>query len=134
MSESLDGLMLPATRQNAGTLASAGPAGGVNDPAATSAAVAMVIRGEASAVRLSQVAAEAGSAAKKRAQERTQIILIEPPRFLRVLCASASKGQPLFARHQHARRIEPLPHYPVVQDLEAHRIDQLRHTALHLPS
>src|SRR4051794_3730033 len=40
----------------------------------------------------------------------------------------------LFARDQHARWIEALAYLAVVQDLEAQRVDELRHALLHLTS
>src|SRR5689334_4930892 len=64
MSESLAGLMVAVTRQNAGRfLADAAgtpePDGGTNAPAATGCADVMVVSGSFNAARLSQVAARA---------------------------------------------------------------------------
>src|SRR5215510_6319930 len=58
MSESFDGLMLPATRQSAGTV-SVAPAGVLNGPAATDSAVVIVVLGSVRDVRLSHVAGRA---------------------------------------------------------------------------
>ena len=68
MSESLEGLSVAATRQNAGRSANCAPppprppAGGVNAPAATGCAIVMVASGSLSELRLSHVAAAAGPA------------------------------------------------------------------------
>jgi hypothetical protein len=66
MSESLAGLIMAVTRQNAGRfLADAAgtpePDGGTNAPASTGCADVMVISGSFNAARLSQVAARAGT-------------------------------------------------------------------------
>src|SRR6476646_8516079 len=64
ISESLAGLMLAATRQNAGrflTAAAGTPGGGTNAPASTGCASVIVVSGSLSAARLSQVAAMAGT-------------------------------------------------------------------------
>src|SRR5260370_25430773 len=61
MFESLEGLRIPETRQNAGSLLIAGPFGGVNDPEVTASAVLMVAPGSASVAKLSHVVATAGS-------------------------------------------------------------------------
>src|SRR5579872_887910 len=58
--ESAAGLMTPATRQNAGTLLSAPPSGGVKSPATTDAAVLIVVLARASVDKPSQLAAAAG--------------------------------------------------------------------------
>src|ERR1700686_3791573 len=69
MSESLAGLMVAMTRQNAGKplnkAAGAGkPGGGTKAPAATCCAEVMVVSASLSVARLSQVAARAGTARK----------------------------------------------------------------------
>jgi len=78
-SESLAGLIVAATRQNAGTFfTEAGGAlapGGMNAPAATGCANVMVVSGSLSAARLSQVAAmaERGTARGIRTKSRKQV-------------------------------------------------------------
>src|SRR5438046_2705092 len=79
MSESLVGFSVAATRQNAGSALNAAPgprppraAGGVNSPAPTGCASVMVVSGNASDARLSQVAAAAARAGTHRT------IAIEP--------------------------------------------------------
>src|SRR5690242_11683232 len=66
MSESLAGLMVAVTRQNAGRFLVDGagtpePDGGTNAPASTGCADVMVVSGSFNAARLSQVAAIAGT-------------------------------------------------------------------------
>src|SRR5690348_11261639 len=64
ISESLAGLRVAATRQNAGrplTAAAGTPGGGPNAPASTGCASVIVASGSLSAARLSQVAAMAGA-------------------------------------------------------------------------
>src|ERR1035441_5452977 len=55
ISESDDGLMTPATRQKAGRLDRALPAGGVKLPAGTDSARVMEVAGRSSLFRVSQV-------------------------------------------------------------------------------
>src|ERR1035438_3810456 len=57
ISESDDGLMTPATRQKAGRLDRALPAGGVKLPAGTDCARGMEVAGRSSLFRVSQVCA-----------------------------------------------------------------------------
>src|SRR5262245_51939863 len=66
ISESAEGLMLPATRQNSGISGSGCPAGGVKLPAGESVAEAIAVCGRASDARLSHVAAPAGIAARSQ--------------------------------------------------------------------
>src|ERR1041384_2253941 len=75
MSESADGLMLPASRQNDTRLGIARPPGGVNEPAGTSSAVAMVVCGISSEARLPHVAAAAGRAAQRTSRKRITVLL-----------------------------------------------------------
>src|SRR4051812_38245972 len=107
MSESLEGLIVPATRQKDGRLGSGRSPGGVKDPAGSSSAVAMVVFGMASETSESHVAANAGTAARSAQSRRMSVLL--------------------FACDEHAGWIEALLDLAIVQDLEAERIDQLRH-------
>src|SRR5689334_7252823 len=70
MSESFDGWSDPATRQNDGRLGIAAPTGGVNEPAGTTSAVAILAAGSASLASSPQVAAAAGRAARTKATTR----------------------------------------------------------------
>src|SRR4051812_41839242 len=62
MSESVEGLMDPATRQKAGRLGMGRVPGAENSPGARVSALAMVVCGRARVERLSQVAAASGAA------------------------------------------------------------------------
>src|SRR5581483_11753618 len=57
MFESLVGLIIPATRQNAGRLGMGLPSGGVNEPAGTASATVIVAPDSASLARPAQSAA-----------------------------------------------------------------------------
>src|SRR6266705_3036012 len=85
MSESLVGFSVAATRQNAGSALNAAPgppraAGGVNSPGPIGCANVMVVSGNVSDARLSQVAAAAGTESAVATQPTIKIIRIS---FLR---------------------------------------------------
>src|SRR5215471_10446013 len=75
MSESLAGLMVAITRQNAGRAFTEADGvvapGGTNAPAATCSAEVIVVSASFSVARLSQVAAKAGAAAAMNAPARS---------------------------------------------------------------
>src|SRR5271166_5280862 len=71
MSESGDGLIMPATRQNAGRPLMAPLPGGVKDPAGTAWAVFTVRLGRLSLARESQLAGAAWSATENSASRLT---------------------------------------------------------------
>jgi hypothetical protein len=92
MFESLDGSMVPATRQNAGRVLNGAvvPAGGVNCPAATTCAIAMVVSANFRLERSSHlVAAAADPAAKSTPHQgnlaNAKTFMIPPPPFLFVI-------------------------------------------------
>ncbi len=62
MFESADGVIVTATRQNAGRLGIAGPVGGVNVPAGTDCAIVTLANGIATDARPSQVVAASTAA------------------------------------------------------------------------
>src|SRR5271165_1837727 len=72
MSESGDGLIVPATRQNAGRPLMAGLPGGVNEPAGTASAVFTVKLGKLSLARESQLAGAAWIAIDDSASRLTK--------------------------------------------------------------
>src|SRR5579863_655503 len=72
MSESADGLMVPATRQNAGRFAMAGLPGGVKVPAGTASAVLMVVLGRFSLASASQLV---GAASIEKAPSASRLAM-----------------------------------------------------------
>ena len=80
MSESVVGLTVATTRQNAGKvwyeagIGSAGGLAGVNAPAATELAMVIVVFGSFRAPMLSQVAADAGAGPIRRAKKTASMI------------------------------------------------------------
>src|SRR6185312_12273949 len=71
MSESEDGLMTPATRQNAGKFGIAFPCGGVKLPAGMDSARVIVVFGKASLLKLSQSPAANASPMQSRMPRQT---------------------------------------------------------------
>src|SRR6185312_205785 len=71
MSESEDGLMTPATRQNAGKFGIAFPCGGVKLPAGVDSACVIVVFGKASLLKLSQSPAANASPMQSRMPRQT---------------------------------------------------------------
>ena len=76
MSESLVGVIEPATRQNAGRAEKVVPSGAVNGPAGTETAAVMVVLGSERPARFSQVAAVSHPHAPARASHRRRAVII----------------------------------------------------------
>src|SRR6266480_915878 len=93
MLESFVGLISPATRQNARKLPNGRPGKCNSTPAGSSFARTMVVSGNASVARLSQVAARAAHAAEKIANDATKARNGTPRSVVLAISANSS---PLF--------------------------------------
>ena len=75
MLESGDGLIAPATRQNAGKPGIAFPAGGAKSPAGTDSARVIAVAGSASRARLSQSCAALAAPAQSIEPRKTNHLI-----------------------------------------------------------
>jgi hypothetical protein len=71
--ESAEGVIIPATRQNAGRLSIALSPGGVNDPAGTAWAAVIFVSGSVSAARLSHATGDRAAANAAMQMSRAMI-------------------------------------------------------------
>lgn len=104
MLESLVGLIVPATRQNAGMSFNRFPAGGVKEPAGTGVAMVMVVAGSASRASASQSAPIArGEKTDTKTMPSRRVLKIAPSSLLR----RTTRGRRYWRRARGRRQIMP---------------------------